>query len=463
MAAGTNSTIAALGMAAATTGLMHTGVVPMLPELPAVLGVSIADAGWVATVALVAGGVATPIVGKVGDVYGARRVVVALLMLGLAGSILAAVATSLPLLLVARALQGPAVAVVPLTFGISRQVFDRQRFPMAVAALTALSLGVGTGLGPLSMGVVVDRWGWRSVFWISVVMSVVSLLMVVWRVPKTPLGPRQDFDVRGAVLLGMILMALLLALSRGAQWGWSSPGVLLLLGASAAGFVAWIRLQQRVPHPLVDLTSLRSRPVGTTHLAGFVIGSTMYAHYVATYALMVQPRQQGYGLGLSVGEASIAQLPAAVVLILAAVMGSGIARRAGSAVLLITGNTLLATGFAALTFWHHQTWHVVATTAAVYAGIGLSYSGLPLMLGRYVPMGETASVNSLNALGRTLGSVVATAAVTAAFASSVRLPGGAPSHLAFRLVFAGCALLAGVTTWLLVVVERRGPRRQMAV
>jgi MFS family permease len=461
MARGTTTALAAMGLAAATTGLMHTGVIPLLPELPELLGVSRSDVAWVATLALVAGGVATPIVGKVGDLYGARRVAVMLLSLGLVGSMLAAVSNSFALLLVARVLQGPAVAVVPLTLSISRRVFDRKTFPMAVATLSAVSLGVGTGFGPMLMGVVVDVWGWRAVFWLSVVLSALSLVLVLRFVPPVPAAGTASFDVRGAALLALVLLALLLSLSRGTHWGWTSPGIVALAVVTAAGAVVWVRLQQRTAAPLVELTSMRSRPMGLTHLAGFVIGSTMFAHYVATYALMVLPTSNGYGLGLSVGEASLAQLPAAVVLVIAASFGGVIARRLGSAGLLAMGNAALAAGFTFLALLHDRPWQVVAATAIVYSGIGLSYGGLPLMLGRFVPMDQTASVNALNALWRTIGSTVATAAVAAVLASSVTRPDGPPSHAAFRTVFAGCALLAGVTAWQLARLGDRSA--QMAV
>jgi MFS family permease len=459
----TITTIAALGLAGATTGLMHTGVVPLLPEFPELLGVSLSDAAWVATVALVAGGVATPIVGKIGDLYGARRVLLGLLWLGLAGSLLAAVANSFPLLLVARALQGPAVAAIPLTLSISRHAFDRRHFPVAVAALSAIALGVGTGFGPLTMGVVVDHWGWRSVFWISVVMSALSLVFVMMVVPKVPTSPAPRFDAVGALVLAAVLVALLLTMSRGSHWGWASPGIVGLGVTTVLGAVVWVRLQQRAAHPLVDLASMRSRPLGLTHAAGFVIGSTMFAHYVATYSLMVLPDEAGYGLGLTVGRASLIQLPAAFVLVVAAGVGTVIVRRAGSAVLLVSGNATLAAGFISLTALHGEPWQVLMGSSIVYVGIGLSYSSLPLMLGRYVPISSTASVNSLNALWRTIGSVFATAAVTATLASSVVGHSGRPSHTAFRAVYLACAGIAGWVAWQLTRLPQPEPSPQIAV
>jgi MFS family permease len=429
--------VGSLGFAGAVTALMHTLAIPLLPELPGALDTSITATSWVASVTLVAGGVAAPVVGRMGDMYGKRRMVLISLALAVAGSIVAATAGSLALLLVGRLLQGLALGVVPLSLAILRDELAPERLGRGVAAVSAFMLGLGTGFGPLFAGGVLDAFGWRAVFWVAAAMSGLALLLVARFVGESPQLRAGAFDWPGSVGLSATVVLLLLVITRGGDWGWTSPPIVsLVLGAAVVG-AAWARWERQHATPLVDLAVTLQRPVLITHLAGVMVGFAAFAQYLVAFTLVALSADTGHGFGRTMLVAGLTQAPGAAIMIGAAPAAALIARARGAPELLVIGSATVAAGFTAGVVWHDQLWHLATSATLIYFGVGLAYCALPLLLMANVPVSETGAANAVNNLSRVIGSVVAAAVASAILAAAVEpIAGGRhPAHWAFVAIY----------------------------
>lgn len=439
--------VASLGFAGAVMSLLHTLAVPLLPELPDLLGTSITATSWVATVTLVAGGVSTPVVGRMGDMYGKRRMALVCLSFAVAGSLCAAVAPSLPMLLAGRLLQGLALGVIPLALGILRDELPPERLRRSVALLSAFMLGLGTGFGPLLMGGVLDLWGWHAVFWAAAAMSAVALVLVATTVGPSPNRAPATFDVPGTVGLSVTLVLLLVGITRGGDWGWTSPSILALLGGSFVAGAAWARWERGRDAPLVDLDTTLRRPVLVTHCAGVMVGFAMFAQYLATFSLVALPAATGHGFGRSILVAGFTQVPAAAVSLAAAPVAARIAADRGARALLTAGSLTVAAGFAVAVAWHGALWQIAVGAALIYFGAGLAYCALPLLVMANVALHETAAANAVNNLSRVVGSVMAAAVASAILAAAVHATaaGRHPAHWAYVAIYLLGAVAAAGT------------------
>jgi MFS family permease len=449
-----------LGYAGAVMALTGTLAIPLLPVLPEELGTSITAASWVASVTLVAGGVSTPVAGRIGDMYGKRRVILASLVLAVVGSCISALAGSLAVLLVGRLLQGLAFGVIPLALGILRDELDPDRLGRGVAVLSAFTLGIGTGLGPVSTGWVVDTLGWRAVFWAVAAMGAVAVLLVLVVVEESDVRAPARFDWPGTAGLSAAVVLLLLVVTRGGEWGWTSPVILSLLAGAVVVAAGWVRWERGRESPLVDLEVTLRRPVLVTHVAGVMCGFAAFSQFILAVTIVPLPVASGFGLGRSMLVAGLTQVPAAVLIVASAPVAAAIVARWGTRVLLQTGGGVVAVGFGFGILLHDELWHVSVSAAAVCLGVGLTYCSLPLLLMANVGVSGTAAANGVNNLARIIGSVTAAAVASAVLAASVRDVGGEalPAHWAVVSVYV-LGLLAAVGATVLALALPRHRRR----
>ena len=299
-----------LALCGTAVSLMQTLVVPLLTDFPRLLGTTPDNAAWLVTVTLLTSAVATPILSRLADMHGKRRMIVVSLVALLLGSLLGALSDSLALLIVARMLQGFAPALIPIGISTMRDELPPERIGGAVALMSA-TLGIGGAVGlPLS-GVIYEAFGWQAVFWGSVVMSVVMLVLVLTVVPESGVRTPGRFDWLGAILMSIALTALLLGISKGGAWGWTSQWTVLSFVVAVLVFAMWAPWELRTGEPLVDLRTSTRRPVLLTNIASLLAGFAMFTNLlVATQQLQI-PVETGVGFGLGVTEAGLAMLPAA--------------------------------------------------------------------------------------------------------------------------------------------------------
>nr|MDT0664105.1 MFS transporter [Micromonospora sp. DSM 115978] len=305
-----------LALAALPYTAMQSMVAPALPTLQAAFDSSPSATAWLLTSFLLSASVATPIVGRLGDVHGKRRVLLVTLGCLVAGTVVCAVATSLPAMIVGRLTQGVAGAVFPLSFGLIRDAMPSERIGPAIGLMSTI-IGIGGGLGVVLTGPILDNFSYNWLYWFPLLPMVVALVGIAVVVPESPVRANRSINWVGALALSATLAALLAAVSQGATWGWSSPGVLGLVAASALTGVGWVRSELRSDGPLVDMRMLGARVIWTTNLAGMLVGFGMYSSFVLVPQLVQFPTASGYGLGRTPSEAGLLLLPSALIMLVA--------------------------------------------------------------------------------------------------------------------------------------------------
>ncbi|WP_367325424.1 MFS transporter [Streptomyces sp. HUAS ZL42] len=418
-------TIPVLAFGGILMAVMQTVVVPLLPDLPRLTGASPGTVSWMVTATLLSGAVLTPVLGRAGDMYGKRRVLLAAFALMAAGSVICALTSEIGVLIAARALQGAASAVVPLSISILRDELPAERRGSAVALMSS-TVGIGAALGLPAAAVVVQYANWHVMFWVTGALGATGVALTRWAVPESPAREPGRFDVPGALGLAAGLGCLLLGVSQGGPWGWGSTRTLGLFGAAGVILGLWSWQQLRARLPLVDLR-LVSRPrVGLPHVAALLTGFAFYANSLLTAQLVQAPRATGYGLGLSIVETGLCLLPGGVIMLLISPVSARMSQARGPRVTLALGAAVIALGYAVRIADSRELWMIIVGAGVVAIGTTLAYTALPSLILHAVPAGQTASANGVNVLMRTIGQATSSAAVAAVLVHHTRPVGGAP-------------------------------------
>ncbi|MEU9157477.1 MFS transporter [Streptomyces sp. NPDC048417] len=443
-----NAVVAVLALAGITVSLMQTLVIPIVPELPKYLDASASNAAWAVTATLLAAAVATPVAGRIGDMFGKRLMLLISLVLLVSGSVVCALSDELVPMIVGRALQGLAAAVVPLGISIMRDELPPERLAGSTALMSA-SLGVGGALGLPAAAFIADHFDWHVLFWTSAALGVVAFALVVFLVPESKVRSGGRFDAVGAVGLAVGLVSLLLGVSKGADWGWASGTTLGLFALAVVVLVAWGFFELRTARPLVDLRTTVRRQVLFTNLASIAFGFSMFAMSLVLPQLLQLPTQTGYGLGRSMMTVGLVMAPQGLVMMAFAPVSAAITKARGPKITLMTGAVIVAAGYGLNIVLMSEVWHLILVSCVIGAGVGFAYGAMPALIMGAVPASETAAANSLNTLMRSIGTSVASAVAGVILAQMTISLGGAtlPSENAFKVVMAigaGAAVLAFV-------------------
>ncbi len=441
--------MAVLAFAGIVAAVMQTLVVPLIGELPRLLDTTSSNATWVITATLLAAAVATPISGRLGDLYGKRRVMLACSVLLVAGSLVCALATSVVPMIAGRALQGAAMGLVPLGISAMRDLLPPERLGTSIALMSA-SMGIGGALGLPVAAAVAEYADWRMLFWGATVLAVAIAVLIFLVIPATPVTARGRFDPVGAVGLGVGLVCLLLGVSKGADWGWTSAGTLGLLGGAVVVLLAWGWFELRTSDPLVDLRVTARPVVLLTNLASVVIGFAMYAQSLIVPQLLQLPTTTGYGLGQDMLQMGLWMAPGGLMMMLVSPLGARLSHARGPRTTLAVGAAVVALGYLSAVALMGSTWGLLVAVCVTNTGVGFAYGAMPALIMGSVPLSETGSANSFNTLMRSIGTSVSAAVVGVVLANlSTDVGGGIalPSEAGFRvglLIGAGVAALAAV-------------------
>jgi MFS family permease len=441
--------VAVLALTGLASSGMFTRVVPIQAQLPELLGASREDTAWVVTATLLAAAVFTPIAGRLGDMYGKRRIVLLLLGLLILGSVIAALSTSLIGVIVGRALQGAVTGVVPLGIAILRDVLHTRSVNSAIALISA-TLGVGGALGLPISAFITEFADWHILFWLAAGLGVLCFGLVLWIVPVSVLRSPGGFDYVGAVGLAVGLTGILLAVSRGNEWGWLATPTLALGLGGVGVLLIWGWFELRIAEPLLDLRVAARRPVLLTNLASIGMGFALFASNVVFPQILELPVETGAGLGLSLIVASLVVMPAGLVMMVLSPVSGRLSTVIGPRALLIMGAVALVAAYAFVLVAGSDVWQIFVSNLLIGVGIGFGFAAMPMLIMRSVPQSETGASNGLNALFRSLGTSTAAAVMAAVLASSSTVQGGAqiPSAAGFHLTY----LLAGAGALMALVL-----------
>ncbi|MFI8237267.1 MFS transporter [Streptomyces sp. NPDC085866] len=453
----TRLTFAVLATGAGVFAMLQSLVAPALPTVQHALHTSQSTATWVMTAYLLSASVFTPILGRVGDLVGKKRTLVAVLVAVLAGCLVAALAPNIGVLIVARVVQGAGGALFPLSFGIIRDEFAASQVSGSISNLSAV-IAAGGGVGMVAAGPIVSALDYRWLFWIPVAVVAATVLIALRYIPESPDKGQGKVSWLGAALLSAWLVALLLPLSQAGQWGWGSPKVLGLFAAAVLLFALWLTTESRSRSPLIDLRVMRLPAVWTTNAAALLFGAGMYAIWSFLPGFVQTPTVAGYGFGASVTESGLLMLPMLVAMFLSGVLSGRLEPRVGAKALLTAGAALgaLACGF--LTLWHDAQWQIAVVAGLFGLGIGLAYASMANLIVGSVPPEQTGAATGMNANIRTIGGSIG-AALTSVLVTAHLQPSGLPQASGYTQGWALLALLClAATGAALLVPVRRAAR-----
>lgn len=427
------ATLAGTGLIAA---FMQTLVTPIYPHLPELLDTTSADASWVLTSTLLAAAIATPIAGRLGDMFGKRRLILALLIILTAGSIIAALSNTLIPMVVGRALQGVGLGVIALGISVLRDILHPKRLGAAIALVSA-TLGIGGAIGLPIAAIVAENMDYHYLFWLATLLSIAAFVAVLTIIPVSTMRTGGTFDLIGGIGFGVGLVAILLPIAKGNEWGWQNPLTLGLLGGGVLIFTAWTFYELRTKDALVDLRVATRRPVLLTNLASISVGFAFFVTAASLPILLEAPVSTGVGLGQSLLIASLCLMPSGLVMFFISGTAARLSAAKGPRTSLILGAVILTVSFATGSFLMTEVWHVILLSTMVGFGTGFAYAAMPTLIMHSVPPTETAAANGLNSVMRTLGSTAAATIVGIVLSTQVQVVGGisVPTHEAFRTTF----------------------------
>ena len=441
--ANTTLVVLYLSLGGLAYAVLQSLVAPALPAIAGDLKASTGDISWILTAYLLSASVCTPILARLGDMVGKRKVLLVVIAILAVGTLLAALAPNLAVLIVARALQGAAGAILPLSIGIVRDELPREKVGVTVGLLSAI-FGIGAGVGIVTAGPIVDHLSWHWLFWLPLVLIGVALLGVMFGVPESPVRAQGRLDVLGATILSVSLVSLLLAISKGREWGWDDGKTLTLLVVGVITLIAFVLVELRVHDPLMDMRLIRIRGVWATNLVALILGFAMFGTFLLVPNLLELPAATGYGFGKTVSQAGLFLLPTTLMMLVFGPIAGLLDRRYGPKLPLVLGTISVIASFVLVAVAHDQIWQVLLSGVLTGAGIGLCFASMSNAIIESVPATHTGEAISVNTIARTIGSSIGTAVIASVIASDTTAQ-GVPTDQAFTsgfLVCAGVAVLA---------------------
>lgn len=434
--------------------LMQTLVIPIQTELPRLLDSNAANTSWAVTATLLAAAVTMPVTGRLADLYGKKRVLVASAAILVLGSSIAALSSTLLPFLTGRALQGMAMGYIPVAISLVRQLVPPAKAAGAVAAVSA-TLGVGGALGlPLSAWIA-QNYSWHTLFWFSAVLAVVILVATTIVIPPVHDAHPAHIDFVGIIGLAIGLCSTLIGISKGSTWGWSDTRTISSIVGGIVVLLVWGVYQLRHHDPIVDLRTSARRPVLFTNLAALLIGFGMMAQAIVMPQLLQMPKETGYGLGETMLAAGLWMAPGGLMMMVFAPVSSKLINSVGARITLSTGAVVTAVGYLVAVNLMDAPWQLMLGSIIGSAGVGIGYAAMPTLILDNVPEHEAGSSVGLNGLMRSVGTTIAGAVMAAVLTSKTMdlAPGVTiPTQGAFQLCFliGACAAFAGAMVALLV-------------
>ncbi|MBV9606073.1 MAG: MFS transporter [Solirubrobacterales bacterium] len=448
-------TFALLAMAAVSYALLQSLVAPALPDIQHALHTSVNSASWVLTAYLLSASVATPLIGRLGDMYGKERLLVVVLILLCVATTVSALANSLAVMLIGRVVQGAAGGVFPLAFGIIRDEFPRERVAGAVGVMSALA-GVGGGAGVVLAGPIVQNLSIHWLFWLPLVVLIPATVAIHRFVPESPVRVPGRVNWTAAALMSVGLSAVLLAVSEAPVWHWLSVRTVVVLAAGLAILVVWVRSEARSDHPLVNMRMMRIRGVWTTNAVATLLGFGMYASFILLPEFVETPVHVGYGFGASVTGAGLFLVPSTLAMLLAGAQTGRLEKRFGSKPPLLAGAALTTAAYTLLAVGRTDRWEIYLAATLLGAGIGLAFAAMVNLIIENVEPTETGVATGMNTVTRTVGGAFGGAATASILAGTVGVT-GYPSIHGFTVAFAACAVALGFGVLVGLAIPPRRP------
>lgn len=460
-----NVVFAVLLLGISAYALLQSMVVPVLSVLIPALHTTQSTATWLMTGYLLSASVATPILGRIGDKVGKERMLVVTLVALTIGSLIAALTDSIGVMIVARVIQGLGGGVIPLAFGIIRDEFPARKLHGAVGIASSL-IAVGSGVGLVLAGPIVDHLDYHWLFWVPMIITAVAAVAAVLFVPESPVRSPGRINWGAALLLSAWLVALLLAVSKGPAWGWGSGLTLGLFALAVVTAAAWIVVELKSRTPLIDMRTMRIPAVWTTNLVAVLTGAGMYAMMTFLPQLLQTPKSvAGYGLSASITQSGLYMLPLSAAMFVIGLTIGPLSARISPKFIVLVGSLITVPAFVMLAIGHDHSWQIYAAGALIGVGIGLAFSSMPAIIVAAVPPAQTGAATGMNANVRTVGGAIGSAISSVILTSGAQTAHGLPADSGYSNVFwflAGVSVLAAAAAVIVPSVRAHEPHGQHA-
>lgn len=435
--------LAALLIGAFAFSLLHTMVAPALPAIAEAFHTTAPSAAWALSGYLASAAVCTPLVGKLGDLYGRRLVLTVVLVVFALGSAICALAGSIEVLIAGRVIQGVAGGVFALAFGIVNDSFPAERKAVAIGLLSA-TFGVGGGMGLPLAGAILDH-GELPWLFLTGLIALPAAVAVWWVVPDDPRRGRVSLDWAGAALLSLGLAAVLLAVSKASTWGWGAAPTVGLMLAGSGALLAFGLLEVRVRDPLIDMRMLADRSMLATNSASFFVGVAMFGAFILIPQYANLAGEDGHGLGLSMLGAGLVAFPSALAMLVFGPVAGALANRYGARAALTIGALTITVAFCSLAVAHDGVGEVVFAGVVVGAGISLAWTSMANLIVGWVDPADVGIATGVNTVARAIGGALS-AAIVATLLTVAMAKGTSPptegAYVAAFLTMAAAGLIA---------------------
>jgi EmrB/QacA subfamily drug resistance transporter len=455
-----NVTFLVLALGGVSYALLASLIAPALPDLQHALHTSENTVSWVLTSYLLSASVATPLIGRLGDIYGKERLLIIVLALLSVGALVSALASTVPVMLAGRAIQGAAGGIFPLAFGIIRDEFPRDQVASRIGLMSAL-LGVGGGAGVVLAGPIVDNLSFHYLFWLPLIPVTGAAVATYFAVPESPVRAPGRVNWTGAALMSGGLAAVLIAVSQTAVWHWLSAKTLGCIAGGLVLLALWVRSESASSHPLVDMRMMRIRGVWTTNTVAFLLGFGMYASFILLPQFVETPSRAGYGFDASVTQAGLFMVPSTLAMLIMGSQTGRLEKLFGSKPPLLAGAVLALASFLVLSFAREQKWEIFVASALLGCGIGLAFAAMANLIIENVGADQTGVATGMNTVTRTVGGGFGGAATASVLAATVGVTGFPTAH-SYTNAFVLCAVALALGVAVGLVIPQRRPEETFA-
>ena len=464
-----------LGLSIVLILYVHTSLTPALPQMVTEFGVDYSVITWVLTAYLVSGASVTIVIGRLADLYGAKKMLLIVFICYTVGVMLAPLAQDIYTLIGLRVLQGVAVAVVPISIRIAREIVGEKKLPMAQGIILSMYQG-GSAAGLVLGAAVVYFGGWQAVFISAIPFSLV-LLFLLWKlVPKvgTPIAIKKEkegaadvevkkqkftdlVDIPGLITLILTISAFMLTFTFLGMGPEAATLFWVFLAIAVVSLAAFLMIEKRSKKPLVNLKLAFGRIVLIANMIFLMLGIVQYLVFTTIPVLGQTP--EPYGLGMDVLYVGLLQLPQALLFVVLGPIVGFMAIKRGSLRFIVPGGVILTIGMVVL-FLFHTTPVQTAFVLLGFALGGVFITLVPNLMLRHTPKEATGMVSATNATMRIIGGAIGPV-ISGVFLTLFVVPTSVsgttepiPNEMAFNIIFLIGALLSASTIVMCIMMRR---------
>lgn len=439
-----------------------TMIYSALPTLMKTFGAS-GKVMWIVTIHFLVAASASALCGRLGDMYGRKRIMLCVLGIAATGSLASACSTGLAGMIVGRGMQGIAGACIPLSFGMARALMPPAKIPLGISLVTMTATVTGS-LGLLVGGFLIDHFPWQSIFIVSLGVTVVAFLVVAFLVPTVPPAPSQGtLDIAGGLVFVPAVVGLLLGLIQAKIWGWTDQRTVGLIGASFLLFLFWCRYELRRAYPLIDLRLLITRQIGLANACMVLLALGAMQYTLVLPVLMQQPLSTGVGFGISATTAGLLQFPLMLVHLFGAPWSGQLAGKRGARHTTLLGAALLCVAWTVMALKHDALWLVLLMDYVQALGMSILFAAIPNLIVEAAPAQRVSEATGMLSVVRTVALAIASQVVaftlhTSTVSDPGHGPAGYPAAPAYVLTFAVMALWCLLILVAAVFLPKHGKR-----